>query len=58
LELSGVLAGGDAYHPSASAKSYAAHLTWLCCGLKYDANPQEYAVDLFPLNMNPESFII
>lgn len=40
--------GFDAYcmqHPRYiySAKSYAAHLTRLCCGLEFDGNPKIYA---------------
>lgn len=40
--------GFDAYcmqHPryTRSAKSYAAHLTRLCCGLEFNANPAVYA---------------
>jgi hypothetical protein len=41
-------AGFDAYcmqhleRYCASAKSYAAHLTRLCCGLEYDADPRVY----------------
>jgi Family of unknown function (DUF5946) len=42
-------AGFDAYCMQhlekycASAKSYAAHLTRLCCGLEYDGSPQVFA---------------
>ena len=36
----------------ASAKSYAAHLTRLCCGMEYDANPHIYAAIQKWLNGN------